>query len=108
VAASATPKPSPSAVLNFANWPLYIDTDAKVNTKHKTLEDFTAKYGTKVDYKEVINDNESFFGTIKPVLDQVPPDIFSDDPRGADCPRVARLPLPEARQEGPRACGRAG
>ncbi len=69
-AASATPKPSPSTVLNFANWPLYIDTDAKVNTKHKTLEDFTAKYGTKVEYKEVINDNDAFFGTIKPVLEQ--------------------------------------
>jgi spermidine/putrescine transport system substrate-binding protein len=69
-AASATPKPSPSAVLNFANWPLYIDTDDKDNTKHKTLLDFTAKYGTKVEYKEVINDNESFFGTIKPVLDK--------------------------------------
>lgn len=69
-AASPTPKPSPSAVLNFANWPLYIDTDDKDNTKHKTLEDFTAKYGTKVEYKEVINDNESFFGTIKPVLDK--------------------------------------
>ncbi len=68
--AAPTPKPSPSAVLNFANWPLYIDTDDKDNTKHKSLEDFTAKYGTKVEYKEVINDNESFFGTIKPVLDK--------------------------------------
>ena len=66
---AATPKPSPSAVLNFANWPLYIDTDAKDNTKHKTLEDFTAKYGTKVKYAEVIDDNETFFGTIKPPLE---------------------------------------
>ena len=69
-AASATPKPSPAAILNFANWPLYIDTSDTDNTKHKTLEDFTAKYGTKVEYKEVINDNESFFGSIKPVLEQ--------------------------------------
>jgi spermidine/putrescine transport system substrate-binding protein len=69
VAASPTEKPSPSAVLNFANWPLYIDTDDKDATKHKTLEDFKAKYGTTVKYSEVIDGNESFFGTIKPSLE---------------------------------------
>ena len=60
---------SPSAELNFANWPLYIDTDDEDETKHKTLEDFTAKYGTVVNYSEVINDNDEFFGTIRPALD---------------------------------------
>lgn len=60
---------SPSAELNFANWPLYIDTDDDDETKHKTLEDFTAKYGTVVNYSEVINDNDEFFGTIRPALD---------------------------------------
>jgi spermidine/putrescine transport system substrate-binding protein len=69
VAPSPTEKPSPSAILNFANWPLYIDTDDKDATKHKTLEDFKAKYGTTVKYSEVIDDNESFFGTIKPSLE---------------------------------------
>jgi len=59
---------SPSAELNFANWPLYIDTDENDDTKHKTLEDFTAKYGTVVNYSEVINDNDEFFGTIQPAL----------------------------------------
>ena len=59
---------SPSAELNFANWPLYIDTDENDETKHKTLEDFTAKYGTVVNYSEVINDNDEFFGTIQPAL----------------------------------------
>ncbi len=59
---------SPSAELNFANWPLYIDTDDNDTTKHKTLEDFTAKYGTVVNYSEVINDNDEFFGTIQPAL----------------------------------------
>ena len=38
-------------------------------TKHKTLEDFTAKYGTVVNYSEVINDNDEFFGTIRPALE---------------------------------------
>jgi spermidine/putrescine transport system substrate-binding protein len=60
---------SPSAELNFANWPLYIDTDEEDNTKHKTLEDFTAEFGTVVNYSEVINDNNEFFGTIKAPLE---------------------------------------
>ena len=70
VAPSAAPSAaqSPAAELNFANWPLYIDTDDDDPTKHKTLEDFTAKYGTVVNYSEVINDNEEFFGTIRPPL----------------------------------------
>jgi spermidine/putrescine transport system substrate-binding protein len=63
------PPQSPSAELNFANWPLYIDTDDEDETKHKTLEDFTAQYGTVVNYEEVINDNDEFFGTIRPALD---------------------------------------
>jgi len=69
-AASEAPAASqtPSAELNFANWPLYIDTDENDQTKHKTLEDFTAKYGTVVNYQEVINDNDEFFGTIQPAL----------------------------------------
>lgn len=61
--------PTPSAELNFANWPLYIDTDDADETKHKTLEDFTAKYGTVVNYSEVINDNDEFFGTLRPALE---------------------------------------
>jgi spermidine/putrescine transport system substrate-binding protein len=68
-ASAAAPAQSPSAELNFANWPLYIDTDDNDETKHKTLEDFTAKYGTVVNYSEVINDNDEFFGTIRPALD---------------------------------------
>ena len=68
-ASESAPAQSPSAELNFANWPLYIDTDDDDETKHKTLEDFTAKYGTVVNYSEVINDNDEFFGTIRPALD---------------------------------------
>ncbi len=66
--ASPTEQPTPSDVLNFANWPLYIDTDDNDSTKHASLEAFTAQYGTKVNYSEVINDNEEFFGTIKAPL----------------------------------------
>jgi spermidine/putrescine transport system substrate-binding protein len=67
-AAAATPVPSPAAELNFANWPLYIDQDTSNPPKSPSLDAFTKKYGTKVNYKEAINDNEQFFGTIQPVL----------------------------------------
>jgi spermidine/putrescine transport system substrate-binding protein len=67
-AATSSAPQSPSAELNFANWPLYVDTDDNDSTKHKTLEDFKVKYGTTVNYSEVINANDAFFGTIRPAL----------------------------------------
>jgi spermidine/putrescine transport system substrate-binding protein len=68
-ASGEAPAQSPSAEMNFANWPLYIDTDDDDPTVHKTLDDFKAKYGTTVNYSEVINDNDEFFGTIRPPLE---------------------------------------
>ena len=71
---SPTPTPSieatPSAQLNWANWTYYIDVDAKDPNKHPTIDAFTKKYGTVVHYKEVIDANESFYGTIKDPLSQ--------------------------------------
>lgn len=52
--------------LNFANWPLYIDRAGK---KRPTLEDFQKATGTKINYREVIQDNQSFFGQIREPLD---------------------------------------
>jgi spermidine/putrescine transport system substrate-binding protein len=49
--------------LNFANWPLYIDKG-----KTGTLKNFEKASGTDVVYKEVIDDNASFFGTIQEPL----------------------------------------
>ena len=66
--AAATPKPSVSAVLNWANWTYYMDYDKKTK-KFKTLDDFKAKYGTTVKYSESIDDNDTFVGTIKPQLE---------------------------------------
>lgn len=51
--------------LNFANWPLYID---RLKGRRPTLDDFTEATGITVNYKEVIDDNESFFGTIQEPL----------------------------------------
>ncbi len=63
-----TEKPTASAVLNFANWPLYIDQDESSPPVSPTLVQFKAKYGTEVKYVEAINDNDQFFGTIQPAL----------------------------------------
>ena len=60
---------SKAGVLNFANWPLYIDVQ-KVGGKtvHPTLDNFTKQTGIKITYKEVIQDNDSFLGRIMPSL----------------------------------------
>jgi spermidine/putrescine transport system substrate-binding protein len=61
-------------VLNFANWPLYIDED-----KPTTLEDFTAQTGIKVNYFQEINDNAEYFAKIQGPLSQgqgIDRDIF--------------------------------
>ena len=56
---------SKNGELNFANWPAYID---KLKGASPTLSDFEAATGIKVNYKEVINDNLTFFGTIREPL----------------------------------------
>ncbi len=59
---------TPSAEVNWANWTYYMDYDEQTK-KYPSLDAFTAEYGTKVNYSEVIDDNNSFFGTIKPALE---------------------------------------
>jgi spermidine/putrescine transport system substrate-binding protein len=51
--------------LNFANWPAYID---KAKGGSPTLQQFEKKTGISVNYQEVVNDNLSFFGTIREPL----------------------------------------
>ncbi len=54
-----------AGVLDWANWPLYIDTS---HGKHPSLELFTQQTGIAVDYKPVIQDNPTFFAQISPTL----------------------------------------
>ncbi|MGP3981195.1 polyamine ABC transporter substrate-binding protein [Streptomyces sp. KR80] len=54
-------------VVNFSNWPLYIDVDEKTK-RRPSLEAFTKRTGIKVKYKQDINDNNEFFGKVKPQL----------------------------------------
>ena len=67
-----------ATVLNFANWPLYIDVDEKTK-KHPTLDAFTADTGIKVNYFEEINDNAEYFAKVQGPLSQgqsIDRDIF--------------------------------
>ena len=54
-----------TGTLNFANWPAYID---KSKGESPTLQQFTKATDIQVNYKEVINDNVSFFSTIREPL----------------------------------------
>ncbi|MFJ9578081.1 PotD/PotF family extracellular solute-binding protein [Streptomyces sp. NPDC101191] len=55
-------------VLDFANWPLYIDTDDADPSRRPTLDAFRKRTGISVRYTEEINDNDEFFGKIGPAL----------------------------------------
>ena len=64
---TAAPSDAPGAI-NWANWTYYMDVDPKDQKKHPTLAAFTKSTGLEVKYQEVIDGNESFFGTIQPPL----------------------------------------
>ncbi len=65
-------KATKAGVLDFANWPLYIDTgqDASGNTTYPSLLKFTADTGIKVNYSEPIQDNAAWFAKVGPQLQQ--------------------------------------
>ena len=48
--------------VNFANWPLYIDTG------HKTLQEFTAATGIAVSYAEVIQSAPGWVSKVSPII----------------------------------------
>ena len=62
-------------LVNWSNWPEYIDVDDKTQA-HPTLDTFTKQTGIKVNYTEDVNDNDEFFAKIQPLLS-----------KGADCGR---------------------
>jgi spermidine/putrescine transport system substrate-binding protein len=66
--AGASPTAAGEQVLNFSNWPLYIDTSEDEQT-HPTLDQFTEETGIEVNYYEDINDNNEYFGKIRNQLD---------------------------------------
>jgi len=57
--------------LNFANWAFYMDKAKDPTTGqviHPSLDRFTAETGIKVNYREVIESPEGFFGKTVPTL----------------------------------------
>ena len=56
-------------VLNFGNWPYYIDTPESLKAAGvdapPVLKQFTAKTGIKVNYYEDINSNSEYFATVQ-------------------------------------------
>jgi spermidine/putrescine transport system substrate-binding protein len=53
-------------VVNFGNWPYYIDV---LGRRHPSLDHFTGVTGIKVNYTEPISDNLPFYTTIRPPLE---------------------------------------
>ena len=54
-------------VVNWSNWPEYIDVDEDTG-EHPSLEAFTAASGITVNYNEDYNDNDEFFAKVRPQL----------------------------------------
>jgi spermidine/putrescine transport system substrate-binding protein len=64
-------KGEPGDSLSFANWPFYLDQskDEGGNVYNPSLAKFEEQTGISVDYEDVINSNEEFFGRLRPVLE---------------------------------------
>jgi spermidine/putrescine transport system substrate-binding protein len=60
----------PAGILNFANWPLYIDKEKVADGQfvRPSLAAFTEQTGIQVNYREVIPDADVFFQQIEPYL----------------------------------------
>jgi spermidine/putrescine transport system substrate-binding protein len=56
------PKQKPTGKLSFANWADYIDP------QHESLKLFTQATGISVNYQEVIEDDNSYFAKIDPLI----------------------------------------
>ena len=54
-------------VLNFSNWPFYMDVQGK---RHPTLDQFTQQTGIKVNYFEDVNSNDEYFAKVQGPLSQ--------------------------------------
>jgi spermidine/putrescine transport system substrate-binding protein len=63
-------KATKAGTLDFANWPLYIDTaeDSAGNTTYPSLVEFTKETGIKVNYSEPVQGVAEFFARIAPML----------------------------------------
>ena len=66
-AATAEDLSDSEKVVNWSNWPEYIDVDDDGN--RPSLEAFTAATGIAVNYTEDYNDNDEFYAKVRPLLE---------------------------------------
>jgi spermidine/putrescine transport system substrate-binding protein len=75
VSGSSTPATAKAAqdmsdsekLVNWSNWPEYIDVDDKTKAR-PSLVAFTKQTGIKVNYTEDYNDNDEFYAKVRPLL----------------------------------------
>ena len=67
VAKAATDLSGSQKLINWSNWPVYIDVDDKTKSR-PTLDAFTKQTGIKVNYTEDYNDNDEFYAKVRPLL----------------------------------------
>ena len=64
---AATDLSDTDKLVNWSNWPSYMDVDEKTKGR-PTLDAFTKKTGIKVNYTEDYNDNDEFYAKVRPLL----------------------------------------
>ena len=67
--ASAEDQSDTDKVVNWSNWPLYIDVDEEAGTR-PSLDAFQKETGITVNYTEDVNDNNEFFAKVRTQLEQ--------------------------------------
>ena len=71
-AAAAQDMSDSEKVVNWSNWPLYLDIDDATGT-YPSLEMFKEATGVSVTYTEDVNDNNEFFAKVRTQLEQGQP-----------------------------------
>ncbi|MFM6851504.1 MAG: spermidine/putrescine ABC transporter substrate-binding protein [Terrabacter sp.] len=67
VAKSAPDQSATEKVVNWSNWPEYIDVDDKTQAR-PSLDEFKKRTGITVNYTEDYNDNDEFYAKVRPLL----------------------------------------
>lgn len=67
-AAAAKDLSDTEKVVNWSNWPAYIDVNDKTQAR-PSLAAFTKQTGIKVNYTEDYNDNDEFYAKVRPLLE---------------------------------------
>ncbi|MEO6790000.1 MAG: spermidine/putrescine ABC transporter substrate-binding protein [Ornithinibacter sp.] len=55
-------------IVNWSNWPQYIDVSEDEKSR-PSIDEFTKATGIKVNYTEDYNDNDEFYAKVRPLLD---------------------------------------